>query len=394
MNSKERMQIAMNLGTPDRVPVMCQLSIGHYFLNGGLSPLDIWFTSEGFAKALVNLQQRYKFDGILINIPGRPPEYKQYVDHVEENKDLNETKVFWKNGNYTTVPHNDNPHYFMADGSRHFPTFEEVDPETLFYVEPFTLSDITYPFTWDFDTEPRPFDDFFPPYRADILKNVKAQVGDEVSVHTEIFSPFSQILELLNYENALMGMLTDPDKIHRCLERLTLGTIELACLDVKEGADAILISSAFAGAGFISRDMYKDFVLPYEKKVIAETKRRCNNIPFYTHTCGAIGDRLDLMMESGLNGIDTLDPPPLGTIELDDAVKQLKGNVFIKGNLDSVNTLLNGSKEDVEEAVKYRLKTAAPGGGYILSTACSVAPGVNPEYLEMLVKLVQEHGRY
>ena len=52
MTSKERINIAMKLGTPDRVPLMCQLSIGHYFLNSKIDPLDIWFESEGFAEAL------------------------------------------------------------------------------------------------------------------------------------------------------------------------------------------------------------------------------------------------------------------------------------------------------------------------------------------------------
>ena len=33
MNSKERILAAMNHETPDRVPVMCQLALGHYFLN-------------------------------------------------------------------------------------------------------------------------------------------------------------------------------------------------------------------------------------------------------------------------------------------------------------------------------------------------------------------------
>jgi hypothetical protein len=64
------MAMAMHHQLPDRVPVMCQLALGHYFLHTELSPHEIWFTSEGFAQALVTLQRRYQFDGILINLPG------------------------------------------------------------------------------------------------------------------------------------------------------------------------------------------------------------------------------------------------------------------------------------------------------------------------------------
>ncbi|GAG80735.1 unnamed protein product, partial [marine sediment metagenome] len=68
--------------------------------------------------------------------------------------------------------------------------------------------------------------------------------------------------------------------------------------------DAVLISSAFAGGPFLSRDMYRDFVIPYERKVTDAVKK--TGTPVYTHTCGHIGDRLDLMVETGTMGIDTL----------------------------------------------------------------------------------------
>lgn len=35
-----------------------------------------------------------------------------------------------------------------------------------------------------------------------------------------------------------------------------------------------------------------------------------------------------------------------------------------------------------------------PGGGYILSTACSVAPRMQPWKLELLTPLAEEIGRY
>ena len=73
MNGHRQNTVGMRHQMPDRVPVMCQLALGHYFLNAGLPPHQIWFTSEGFAEALVTAAQRYRFDGILINLPGRPP---------------------------------------------------------------------------------------------------------------------------------------------------------------------------------------------------------------------------------------------------------------------------------------------------------------------------------
>ena len=390
MTSKERIYNAMHMREVDRVPVMCQISIGHYFLYSGIDPVDIWFTSDGFAEALMIMRERYSFDGVLINLPGRAPEYKKYIDRIERNE--YEAFIFWKNGNYTTIPKDDNPHYYQKNGTRYFPSFEEVKPEELFYVEPWDLTDITYPFTWGFEKEPRLFDDYFPDYHFDTIKLVKQKIGNQFSIHSEVFSPWSQFLELLNYEYALMAIMDDPDKVRACLERLTEGSIELGRKQARLQVDAILISSAFAGGGLISKEQYANFVLPYEKRIIEEIKKEFD-IPIYTHTCGSIGDRLDLMMETGTNGIDTLDPPPLGNVHLKEAKKQLSGKVFIKGNIDPVNTLLNSDLSGIEKDVEARINIGKPGGGYILSTACSIAPHTQPENIELLHKLAERFGR-
>jgi MtaA/CmuA family methyltransferase len=391
VTSKERIKKAMNLQSPDRVPVMCQLSIGHYFLHSGINPMDIWYTSKGFAEALIILCRQYNFDGIIINLPGRDPNYEKEIHAIEKGD--NESIIRWRNGNYTAFPDDDNPHYYMADGSRYFPTFEELEPEKLHYVEPWDFTDITYPYTWGFENDQRPFEDYFPDYHFDTIKIVKEKVGNTISVQSEIFSPWSQFLELLNYENALMAILDDPGKARACLERLTAGAINLAKKQAAHGVDAVLISSAFAGAGLISKDHYREFVLPYEKKIIQEFKKE-HSIPIYTHTCGSIGDRLDLMVASGTNGIDTLDPPPLGTVDLKEAKRILSGKTFIKGNIDPVNTLLNGNLNQIEEDVAWRIGVGKPGGGYILSSACSVAPHTPPSNIELLAELVEKYGKY
>jgi hypothetical protein len=370
---------------------MSQLSLGHYFLRSGLKPIDIWYTSDGFAEALIRLRERYQFDGILVNLPGRDPDYEQQIEKLEPGD--GETIVRWKNGNYTVLPDDDNAHYYLADGTRFFPTFEELKPEMLYYIEPWDITGISYPYTWDFEREPRPFDDYFPPYHLDAIKRVKAKVGDVVSVHSEVFSPWSQFLELLNYEHALMAILDDPGKVKVCLERLTQGAIDLAKRQAACGVDAVLISSAFAGAGLISRAHYEEFVSPYEKTIATTVQTECK-VPVYTHTCGSIGDRLDLMLATGTRGIDTLDPPPLGTVDLEEAKKMLQGKAFIKGNIDPVHTLLNGDFETVKKDVRWRIGVGKPGGGYILSSACSIAPHTPPEHIEQLALLAGQEGTY
>jgi hypothetical protein len=376
----------MRLQVPDRVPVMCQLALGHYFLNCGIPGIDIWHSTAGFGEALIQLQQRYRFDGILINLPGRDPDWRSSVRRIEER--ASDNVIHWSNGWYTVCPPDDNPHVYRADGTPNTVTFEEVDPDSLYYVEPHDLNGPGYPSCRGFSGIPAERDNFFPPWQFDTIDYVVRRVGPDVSVHGEVFSPFSQLLELIGYSNALLALADDPGKVEACLNSLAEGAIALGCGQARHGVDAILISSAFAGAGFISREHYRRFVLPCEKKVI-EGIRAAFDLPIYTHTCGKIGDRLELMEETGTGGIDTLDPPPLGNVELRDAKSRVGSRLFIKGNLDPVHVLLEGNPDAVRAAARSCIEAAAAGGGYILSSACSVPPHAPPGNLEILIEMAE-----
>ena len=375
----------------DRVPVFCQLALGHYFLNAGLPAHRVWFTSEGFAEALVKLQRRYRFDGLLINLPGRPPHLLERLRRVEKTADGE--RLYWKNGETTFVPEDDNPRHYSADGG---PTrradFATINPDKLEGVEGFTgywWNTIHVPWLED---APPGLMTCPPDYFLNTIRHVHAATRGEVSVNGEVFSPFTHFMELLGYENALMALLDDPVKVHALLERMTESSVAWAVAQARSGVDAVLISSAFAGGGFLSREMYSEFVLPYERR-LADAVRALQK-PVYTHTCGNIGDRLDLMVETHIDGLDTLDPPPLGNSLLDEAKREVGGKVFLKGNMNSVELLLAKSEREVLAEANRCLDAARAGGGYILSTACSVAPRVEPWKLEMLVPLAERAGDY
>ena len=388
MNSKQRMRAAMRHEPVDRVPVMCQLALGHYLLNTELTPVELWFTSEGFARALVTLQRRYRFDGILINLLGTDPDWMRLVERIETADDGGQT-VFFKGGDTARCPADDNVHHVRTGGHRR-PALDEVEPEQIYYDDPHGVGGLKYPFYFGLQPYQADKDDYWPDYLWRTIDVVLAEVGETVSVHSEIFSPWTQLMELFSYEQALMHMIDDPGKIHAILAAYAEGTADLGVRQARRGVEAVLISSAFAGGGFISPRQYEQFVLPYERDVVARI--HAVGVPVYTHTCGDIGDRLELMVATGIDGIDTLDPPPLGSIDLEDAKRRVGDRLFFKGNIDPVNTLLKKSREEVRRDALWRLEVGSPNSGYILSSACSVSPRVPPENLTVLAEASEVFG--
>jgi MtaA/CmuA family methyltransferase len=291
-------------------------------------------------------------------------------------------KLIFRDGGIILCQYDDDPHYFLPEGTS-APSLIELEMDNLFDVPESKLH-------WWRHNGIAPFDtlDDIPDYYYECIDRIKMATGGRYSIHGEINSPFDTIFHFCSFEEILLGLLTNPDKIHELLAQAAYWSSIWGRSQVRRGCDAIKLSSPWAGSGFISRKHYTEFVLPYERIVIKAVQAEGGII--YTHTCGSIGDRFDLLISSGVDGLECLDPPPLGDVDLAEAKARWGDQVFIKGNIDSVNTLMHKSPEEVRAVVFECLRIGSKGGGYILSTACSVAPAVPPENLKVMVQVARE----
>ncbi len=190
MTAKERMARAMALGVPDRVPVMCQMSIGHMLLQTGLPPSQFWLSSDCFAEGLLKLRELYRFDGILISLHGHSPDWEGRITRIQAGAG-GET-IFWKNGDQTYFPSDDLPQHFPAKTPRQVSLFE-FDPESL----PDALDHIpvSQGLTFGLDQE----------HLFDIFDMINARCGADYSIHGEVTSPFDYFLSLFDYSDALVA---------------------------------------------------------------------------------------------------------------------------------------------------------------------------------------------
>jgi len=375
MTPKERVKSAMDLQFPDKIPLMCQFSFGHMLLQLNISPVEFWFDKSAFAEGLIKLRNIYDFDGILISLHGHNPAWKDLILSYENNDGKEVAKLH--NGDKIIFPGDDLPQYVFSK-RKSLPVLNEISIDDL----PVTLDYI--PVSRDLHFQISLSNKF------DVIYDIVEKAGGNYSIHGEITSPFDYLLDLLGNQEALMGLIENPDKCKMILAQYTKLIKELALEMCETGVDAIKVSSPFAGSGFISPYDYEEFVVPFEAEIAKAVRNK--DVHIYTHTCGSIDDRLEIMLDAGVSGIECLDPPPLGNVELSDAVERIKNKGFIKGNIDSVNSLLNASKEDIVEDAKNRIQTGKQSPGFILSTACSIAPAVKKENILLLRETVNKWG--
>ncbi len=377
LTPKRRMAKAMNLERPDRVPVMCQMSIGHMLLQTGFSPIELWCSAQVFSESLLQLREAYTFDGILISLHGHFPDWDRNIKRIEKAE--NELIVYWANGDKTEFPKDDLPRHHPWSAAP-TPSLAEFDPSMI-------RDEIEYiPVSQGLDFA------INQEHKFDIFQIIHEKAGSEFSIHGEVTSPFDYFLNLFGFKQALMCLLKEPSKCKEILQRFADGVKKLAVEMTDQKIDAIKISSPYAGQGFISPEFYREFVLPFESQIAQSVRDR--SIHVYTHTCGSIGDRLEMMVGSGISGLECLDPPPLGNVELAAAKHRVGHKVFIKGNIDPVNTLLFRDKETVRNHAEHCLQVGKPDGGYILSTACSIAPHTKKENVEILAEVAEDKGYY
>ena len=360
---------------PDRVPLMCQMSIGHMLLQIGAAPSAFWNSAEVYGEGLLTLRKTYSFDGILISLHGHSPDWEKKVGRVR--KEGATEIVEWKDGAKTVFPFDDLPLHYPAK-QRQPLSLSEFDPGSL----PETVSFIPVSQGLEFH--------FDPEHLYDVIDMILEKAGSEYSIHGEVTSPFDYFLNLFDFREALIGLIEEPVKVKDILQRFTEGITKIAVGLVEHKVDAVKVSSPYAGSGFVSPLFYREFVLPFESQIAKAVKNL--GVPAYIHTCGAIHDRLEMMMEAGFSGVECLDPPPLGNVELANAKRRIGKKAFIKGNIDPVNVLLAGTEEMVREDARQRLEIGKPGGRYILSTACSIAPHTRKENIQILAEVAEEGG--
>ena len=350
LTPKERVNYAMNLAKPDRVPLMCQFSIGSMMHQLQPDPVEFWYDKHIFADGLIELCEKFRFDGILVSLHGHSDRWKETLIQREE-LDEGGVKLTYKD---RTEVHSltDLPLISFSE-KKAIPNIEDVDmdrdiPSVLNYIP------VSANLYFDLDTK-----NLF-----DIFDIIYAKVGESYSIHGEITSPFDYFLDLLGYENGLVSLIMAPDKCKSILDKFTYGVLEIATKMCDKNIDAIKISSPFAGMGFISSEQYREFVLPYEKRIIQAIREKGKHV--YIHTCGSIGDRLELMRESNTSGLECLDPVPVGNVDLENAFERIGSDLFIKGNIDSVNSLLFADDEKAEADVLQIIETGkTKGKGFI-----------------------------
>jgi uroporphyrinogen decarboxylase len=224
------------------------------------------------------------------------------------------------------------------------------------------------------------------PYVLDAVQLVKQQLGEKVPLIGFSGAPFTLASYLIEgspsreFTRTKKLMYDQPQLWKQLLSRLSQIVAAYLLAQIKAGVDSVMLFDSWSGC--LSPADYRDFVLPYNQKILAELSG--NNVPrilFGVGTAGILSEMREA--DSDVFGVDWRLP-------IDDAW-QVLGEIAIQGNLDPATLL--ASEKLINQRTRDILGRVAGKPGHIFNLGHGVLPETKPEKAKNLVQFVQESTR-
>ncbi len=197
-------------------------------------------------------------------------------------------------------------------------------------------------------------------------------------------------------EQIFLDMSLNPDiarAIFSNIRRFYCGYAERIFDSAKGKLDILLTGDDFGAQNgpLISPEMWVDFIGKGFADYIDIAKSY--GVRVMHHTCGSVRALIPLMVERGLDILQSLQPEAAGMDGWELKAKFGERLAF-QGGISIQRTLPFGRREDVRGEVRDRIEALAPGGGYILCTAHNIQIDTPVANVKELLKACEEYGRY
>ena len=352
MNARQRVLAALNHEEADRVPV------------------DLWFTSEvedllsPLCDGLRGIDLRVALGHDLVmtdspnigasyELPGTPEEY------------VCEWGVRWK-----WVTH--------AQGGR--------------YTEA-----VAHPLARHADLSSYQLPDPLGPRMQLIYEEARRTVQRYGRTHAVFGSLYQTIFEaawlLRGMQNLLTDMVLNKDFAHALFDLLLQYSLVAGRQMIAQGVDVLWLGDDFGTQRgmLISPATWREFMKERYACLIATFKTQRPDLRIAYHCDGNIEPIIPDLIEIGVDVLNPVQPLAMDPA----AIKRAFGHrLSLWGTVDVQRTFPLGSPQDVENEVRQRLRTIAPGGGFILCSAHRVQAGTPLENIQAYYRAARRFGQY
>ncbi|MHC4636741.1 MAG: uroporphyrinogen decarboxylase family protein [Planctomycetota bacterium] len=235
------------------------------------------------------------------------------------------------------------------------------------------------------------FPDTTASHRFRSLEKALNRFGDRRAVILNLRDGFSDMRDLLGYEESLIQFMIEPELFCELLDRSVDYNLELARIAKERfGTNIVATTDDIANDSglFFRPELYMERLGPAFRRVIQGYREMGYFV--IKHCDGDVTDVIDFWIEAGIDCLDPIDPG--AGMRLDDMRAKYGNSLCLKGNVDCKEVLCTGTAEEVAQEVKIAIQQAGKSA-YICSSSNTIHQGVNPENYRVMLDAIRQYGR-
>lgn len=221
-------------------------------------------------------------------------------------------------------------------------------------------------------------------------KNVLEKIGERglplIALHG---SPMIELIEFFMGAESFLYSLAD----YKCETESLLDTMREKyeeCYRFYSNMECeAIITIEDAGAILYSPKMFDNYI-----KLALRSYRDIvkNSVKIHMiHSCGHLKDLVSMLREIETDCLESVTPPPIGSIEISEIRKKMPG-ICIMGGIPA--NVFSYSLNDFKEYIKDLILKAKGRGNFILSSGDSTPNDAKIENLKVIAELIDKYGKY
>jgi uroporphyrinogen decarboxylase len=216
------------------------------------------------------------------------------------------------------------------------------------------------------------------------VRILKRYFGDEIFVRGNCDqAPFSLACSIRTPACFMMDLILDEERSVQLLEYSFRICVQFIRLMAEAGADMVSNGDSPAGPSMISPDMYRQFALPYEKRMLKEA--HAHGKPYLLHICGNTDLILDRMTSIGMDAVELDYKTSIQKI-----FDQFSATTTLFGTVDPSGVLALGSIRRVEEETKKILDRYKGNARLVAGAGCALPPTTPEANIRALIRTIRD----
>ncbi|MBS3769933.1 MAG: uroporphyrinogen decarboxylase family protein [Bacteroidales bacterium] len=197
-------------------------------------------------------------------------------------------------------------------------------------------------------------------------------------------------------ENSMLDPFMYPENSDKLIGKLADLKIEFWEAALNELGDVVDIIGEGDDYGtqqsqLIDPEQFRQYYKPHFARVLKFIKEKAPDKKLMFHSCGNVRPIISDLIELG---VDILNPVHVRASGMEPF--QLKKDfgkdiTFWGGGVDTQDILPSGKPEDIKEDVKRNIETLAPDGGFVFSTVHNIQAEVPPENIEAMLETLNSY---